>query len=94
VPDREPIVAAPTDGSPDTRCMAAVAVAFAQDPHLLPLLQRLLHDPVADVRSTAALSLLSYPADQAAQVMDDNLTSDFRLLFPDPRSAAICWDAR
>jgi HEAT repeat protein len=94
VPDREPIVAASTDGSPDTRCMAAVAVAFAQDPHLLPLLERLLHDPVADVRSTAALSLLSYPADQAAQVMDDNLTSDFRLLFPDPRSAAICWDAR
>jgi hypothetical protein len=36
---------------------------------------------VADVRSTAALSLLSYPVDQAAAVMEANLTSDFRPLF-------------
>jgi HEAT repeat protein len=78
VPDREPIVAASTDGSPDTRSTAAVAVGFAQDPHLLPLLKKLLLDSVADVRSTAALSLLSYPVDQAAPVMEANLTSDFR----------------
>lgn len=81
LPDHDPIVTASTDGSPETRCTAAVAVGFAQDPHLLPLLQRLLHDPVADVRSTAALSLLSYPVDQAAPVMEANLVSEFRPLF-------------
>ena len=53
--------------------------------------QKLVSELKISAYAAAALSLLSYPADQAAQVMDDNLTSDFRLLFPDPRSTAICW---
>jgi HEAT repeat protein len=79
--DHEPIMTSSTDGSPDFRRTAALAVGFAQDPRLLPLLHKLLHDPMTDVRSAAALSLLSYPVDQAAPVMKANLTSDFRPLF-------------
>jgi HEAT repeat protein len=57
LPDREPIVTASTDGSPDIRCTAALAVGFAQDPRLLPLLDNLLRDPAAKVRGDAAVSL-------------------------------------
>jgi HEAT repeat protein len=81
LPNREPIMTASTDGSPELRRTAAYAVGFAQDSRILPTLDKLLHDPVADVRSAAALSLLSYPVDQAAPVMEANLTSDFRPLF-------------
>lgn len=81
VPDRAPIVTATTDSSPELRETAAWAVGFAQDPHLLPLLDKLLHDPVAAVRSSAALSLLSYPAEQSTAVMKANLNSGFRPLF-------------
>jgi HEAT repeat protein len=81
LPDREPIVTASTDGSPDIRCTAALAVGFAQDPRLLPLLDNLLRDPAAKVRGDAAVSLVSFPLDQAAPVMKANLASDFRPLF-------------
>lgn len=81
LPNHEPIVTASTDGSPDIRHTAALAVGFAQDRRLLPVLDRLLHDPVAEVRSAAALSLLSYPVDQVAPVLKANVTSDFRPLF-------------
>jgi hypothetical protein len=45
LPDREPIMTASRDGAPDIRCAAALAVGFAQDPHLLPLLNNLVRDP-------------------------------------------------
>jgi HEAT repeat protein len=88
VPDHEPIMTASTDGSPALRRTTAWAVGFAQDPRLLPLLDRLLHDPAADVRSAAAMSLLSYPVYQAAPVMKANLTSDFRPLFVNALASA------
>jgi HEAT repeat protein len=81
LPDHEPIVTASTDGSPDIRCTAALAVGFAQDPRLLPLLDSLLRDPVAKVRGGAAVSLVSFPFDQAAPMMKANLASDFRSVF-------------
>jgi len=81
LPNREPIMTASTDGSPELRRTAAYAVGFAQDPRLLPILDRLLHDSVADVRNAAALSLLSYPVEQAASFMKANLPSGFRPLF-------------
>lgn len=79
--DRELILAASTDGSPDIRHAAALAIGFAQDPNLLPLLDRLLKDPAAQVRTAAALSLLAFAPDEAASVMKANLASDFRPLF-------------
>ena len=79
--DREPIVTASRDGSPDIRRTAALAVGFAQDPRLVPLLNNLLRDPAASVRTAAALSLVSLPLDEAASVMKGNLTSDFRPVF-------------
>jgi hypothetical protein len=88
LPDYEPIMTASTDGSPELRHTAAWAVGFAQDPRLLPLLDKLLHDPVIDVQSAAAMSLLSYPLDQAAPVMKANLTSDFRPLFVNALASA------
>jgi hypothetical protein len=88
VPGHEPIRTAATDGSRELRCTTAWAVGFAQDPRLLPLLDKLLHDPVADVQSAAALSLLSYPVAQAAPVMKANLTSDFRPLFVNALASA------
>jgi HEAT repeat protein len=81
LPDREPIVTASMDGSADMRCTAALAVGFAQDPRLVPLLDKLLRDPAADVRAAAALSLVSFPPDKAAPVMKANLASDFRPVF-------------
>jgi hypothetical protein len=81
LPDREPITTASTDGSPDLRHAAALAIGFAQDPRLVPLLDKLLQDPAANVRTAAALSLLSFALDQAAPVMKANLASDFRPLF-------------
>jgi hypothetical protein len=81
LPDREPIITASTNGSPDLRRTAALAIGFAQDPGLVPILGKLLQDPVADVRNAAAMSLLSFAPDQAAPVMEANLASDFRPLF-------------
>jgi hypothetical protein len=81
VPDHEPMMNASTDASPELRRTSAWAVGFAQDPRLLPLLNKLLHDPVAEVRSAAAISLLSYPGDQSASVMKANLKSEFRPQF-------------
>lgn len=88
LPNHEPIMTASTDGSAELRYTAAWAVGFAQDPRLLPLLDKLLHDPVIDVQSAAALSLLSYPLDQSAPVMKANLTSDFRPLFVNALASA------
>jgi hypothetical protein len=81
LPDRQPITTASTDASPDLRNTTALAIGFTQDPHLLPLLDKLLHDPAAEVRGAAALSLFSFPIDQAAPVMKENLTSEFRPLY-------------
>jgi len=81
LPDREPIMTASTNDSPDLRHTAALAVGFAQDPGLVPLLGKLLQDRVADVRNAAAMSLLSFAPDQAAPAMEANLASDFRPLF-------------
>lgn len=88
LPDREPIVTASDDGSPDFRRTAALAAGFAQDPRLLPLLGKLLHDPMPDVRSAAALSLLSYPVDRTTPVLKANLTSEFRPLFVNALASA------
>jgi HEAT repeat protein len=81
VPNHEPMINASTDASAELRRTSAWAVGFAQDPHLLPLLNKLLHDPVAEVRSAAAISLLSYPVDQSASVLKANLESEFRQRF-------------
>jgi len=81
LPDRGPIMTASTDGSPELRRTAALAIGFAQDPGLVPILGKLLQDPVADVRNGAAVSLLAFAPDQAAPVMEANLASDFRPLF-------------
>jgi hypothetical protein len=97
LPDHEPITIASTDSSPDIRCAAALAVGFAQDPHLLPLLNNLLRDPTDNVRAAAALSLRSFPLGQSAPVMKANLTSEFRQVFvnalaqgdPQPYLAAL-----
>ena len=83
--NREPITTASTDGSPELRRTAAYAVGFAQDPRLRSILDKLLQDPIADARNAAALSLLSYPVDQAAG--DE---SDPRLGLP----TAVCQRAR
>jgi HEAT repeats len=80
-PDREPIIAAAMDRSPDIRRAAALAVGFSQDPTLLPQLDRLLRESVPDVRAAAALSLESFPLDQAAPIMRANLSSEFRSVF-------------
>ena len=81
VPDHEPMLNAAIDDLPELRRTSAWAVGFAQDPHLLPVLNKLLHDPVAEVRSAAAISLLSYPVDQSASVMKANLESEIRPRF-------------
>lgn len=80
-PDRTTIKAASTDSSPEIRRAAALAAGFTQDPRLLPLLGNLLQDPAADVRAAAAMSLVSFAPDQAAQVMRANLASEFGPLF-------------
>jgi HEAT repeat protein len=90
LPDREPIVSASTDGSPEIRCTAALAVGFAQDPRLVPLLDSLLRDPAASVRAAAALSLVSSPLDQAAPVMKAGVRQRARAR----RSAAVSYNAR
>jgi hypothetical protein len=81
LPDRQPIMTASTDASPEVRYTSALAIGFTQDPHLLPLLGKLLHDPAAEVRSAAALSLFSFSIDQAAPLMKANLASEFWPLF-------------
>jgi len=81
VPNHEPMIIASTDASAELRRTSAWAVGFAQDPRLLPLLNKLLHDPVTEVRGAAAISLLSYPVDQSASVMKANLHSEFRQRF-------------
>jgi len=76
-PDHDPIVAASTDGWADMRRTAALAIGFSQDQRLIPLLGELLRDRADNVRDAAALSLLSFPLEQAAPVMKANLTSQF-----------------
>ena len=88
LPNREPIMTASTDGSWELRRTAAYAVGFAQDPRPLPILDKLLHDPDADVRNAAALSLLSFAPDQAAPVLEANLSSSYRPLFVNALASA------
>ncbi len=80
-PDRQTIKTASTDSSPEVRQAAALAVGFAQDSRLVPLLGKLLQDPAANVRAAAALSLVSFAPDQAAPVMKANLATEFGPLF-------------
>jgi hypothetical protein len=81
LPDRQTIKTASTDSSPEVRHAAALAVGFAQDARLVPLLGKLLQDPAANVRAGAALSLVSFAPEQAAQVMKANLATEFGPLF-------------
>ncbi len=81
LPDRKPIAGGAADGAPEVRRAAALAIGFAQDPALVPLLDRLLKDGAPKVRTAAALSLLSFAIDQAAAVMKAHLGSDHRALF-------------
>jgi hypothetical protein len=79
--DRVAITAASSDSSPDIRHAAALAIGFAQDPKLVPLLDTLLHDPEAKVRTAAALSLVAFAPGDAQQVLKANLALEFRPLF-------------
>jgi hypothetical protein len=79
--DRTAIIAATSDGSADIRRAAALAVGFTQDPSLVRLLDPLVHDSDAKVRTASALSLLAFAPGDAEQVMKANLTSEFRPLF-------------
>ena len=79
--DQVAITAASSDSSPNIRHAAALAIGFAQDHRLVPLLDALLHDPEANVRTAAALSLLSFAPRDAERVMTANLALEFRPLF-------------
>lgn len=80
-PDRSPITKGATDRAPELRSAAALAIGFSQDPKLLPLLAPLLGDPVREVHEYAAMSLLSFPLDQATPTLKQGLTSNYRSLF-------------
>jgi hypothetical protein len=79
--DRVAITTASNDSSPNVRQAAALAIGFAQDHKLVPLLDALLHDPEAKVRTAAALSLTAFAPGDAEQVMKANLALEFRPLF-------------
>jgi hypothetical protein len=79
--DRTVIAAAAHDTSAGIRHAAALAIGFSQDPSLVPLLDALLHDADAKVRTASALSLLSFAPGDAEQVMTANLATEFRPLF-------------
>lgn len=79
--DRMTIEAATTDASPEIRQVAALAIGLTQNQRLLPLLGSLLEDSAADVRAAAAMSLVSFGPDQAAQLMRANFGSEFGPLF-------------
>jgi hypothetical protein len=79
--DREAIASGSHDGSPEVRQAAALAVGFAQDPRLIPLLGTLLGDQQANVRAAAALSLLSLAPSDAEPLLKANLAHEFRPLF-------------
>ncbi|HEV2443940.1 MAG TPA: HEAT repeat domain-containing protein [Steroidobacteraceae bacterium] len=81
MPDRATIKAASADSSPEVRRAAALAAGFTQDPNLLQLLGKLLQDPAVNVRTAAALSLVSFAPDQAAPIMKANLVSEFGPVF-------------
>jgi hypothetical protein len=79
--DQIAITAASSDSSPNIRHAAALAIGFTQDRGLVPLLDALLHDPEANVRTAAALSLLSFAPRDAERALTANLTTEFRPLF-------------
>lgn len=79
--DQVAIAAASSDSSPNIRHAAALAIGFTQDHRLVPLLDALLHDPEANVRTAAALSLLAFAPRDAERVMAANLALEFRPLF-------------
>jgi hypothetical protein len=81
VPDAKLITAAAADPSNIVRRGAAHAMGFAQLPALLPTLGLLLRDPALEVRTAAALSLLSFSVDDAGPVLKQSLSSDYRPLF-------------
>ena len=79
--DRSPIRAGATDPAAAIRAAAALAIGYSQDPQLLSLLGPLLLDANPDVNAAAALSVLSFPLDQATPLLAANLTTSWRPLF-------------
>ncbi|MEJ7596575.1 MAG: HEAT repeat domain-containing protein [Kofleriaceae bacterium] len=79
--DRAPIRIAVTDKLPEVRLAAALAIGFAQDATLLPLLGPLLGDPAPKTAAAAALAALSYPLTQSATLLEANLRTGWKPLF-------------
>lgn len=79
--DRSPIKIAATDLVADIRRTAALAIGYAQDPQLLPLLGPLINDKNDDVSAAAALALLSFPFDQAKPLLVANVNTTWKPLF-------------
>jgi hypothetical protein len=79
--DRKLVSEGAVDLAPEVRAASALAIGFAQDPKLIPLLARLLDDPAPKVREAAAMSLLSFAPDQARSTLQAKLSSDYRALF-------------
>jgi hypothetical protein len=78
---RKLIVRGVADAARQVRQSAALAIGFTQDAALLPMLDKLLRDPAANVREAAAMSVLSFAPDRARAVMLANLESDYQPLF-------------
>lgn len=79
--DRSPIRIAATDLTARIRRTAALAIGYAQDPQLLPLLGPLINDKDPDVSAAAALALLSFPFDQAKTLLAANLATTWKPIF-------------
>ena len=79
--DRAPIRIATTDPLPEVRHAAALAIGFAQDAALLPLLGPLLTDAAPSTAAAAALALLSYPLAQSGALLEANLGTPWKPLF-------------
>lgn len=86
--DRSPIRAGATDPSADIRAAAALAIGFAQDPQLLPLLGPLVTDANQKVNAAAALALLSFPLAQARPLLAGHLGTPWKPLFVNALASA------
>jgi HEAT repeat protein len=75
------ISAATHDDSAEVRRGAARAIGFGQLKLLIPLLGPMLKDTSAPVRKAAAMSLLSFDAQDGGEVLKANLDTDFRSIF-------------
>jgi hypothetical protein len=79
--DRSLIKAGAVDKHAAVRATAALAIGFAQEAGLLPLLDKLMKDAESKVRTAAAMSLLSFSIDKAAATMKANFSTDYKPLF-------------